>query len=111
MMKLDNDPNIIEWSSEEIAVPYQSPLDNNIHRYFPDFRVKDNTGHTYLVEIKPAKETVQPVHKSTMRRFLKESATFAINLKKWEAARRYCEQRGWSFKILTEIELGIPQRG
>ena len=39
MRHLDNDTNIIEWSSEEIIIPYRSPLDNKIHRYYPDFKI------------------------------------------------------------------------
>ena len=43
MSFLDSDPRIIEWSSEEIVVPYISPVDNRTHRYFVDFYVKMQT--------------------------------------------------------------------
>jgi hypothetical protein len=37
MVYLDENKSIIQWSSEEIAIPYISPLDIRYHRYFPDF--------------------------------------------------------------------------
>ena len=40
MKYCDMSPNIMEWGSEEIVVPYRSPLDGRIHRYFPDFYIK-----------------------------------------------------------------------
>ena len=40
MVYCDKNENILEWGSEEIAIPYRSPLDNKIHRYFPDFYIK-----------------------------------------------------------------------
>jgi hypothetical protein len=32
MKYLDENPNVIEWKSEEIAIPDISPVDNRIHR-------------------------------------------------------------------------------
>ena len=40
MVYCDNNPNILEWGSEEIIIPYKSPLDKKVHRYFPDFFIK-----------------------------------------------------------------------
>ena len=40
MVFCDLNENIIEWGSEEIAIPYRSPIDKKLHRYFPDFYVK-----------------------------------------------------------------------
>ena len=37
MKYCDMNPNILEWGSEEIVIPYRSPLDNRVHRYFVDF--------------------------------------------------------------------------
>jgi hypothetical protein len=39
MIRLDEDPSIISWGSEEVVIPYRSPIDNRIHRYFVDFIV------------------------------------------------------------------------
>ena len=64
MVYCDKNDKILEWGSEEIALPYRSPVDNRVHRYFPDFyiKVQENTGHvkTYLIEVKPLKQTQKP---------------------------------------------------
>ena len=40
MVYCDNHTKILEWGSEEIMLPYRSPIDNKIHRYYPDFYIK-----------------------------------------------------------------------
>ena len=64
MVYCDKNDKILEWGSEEIALPYRSPVDNRVHRYFPDFyiKVQENTGRvkTYLIEVKPLKQTQKP---------------------------------------------------
>ena len=42
MVWCDKNENILEWGSEEIIIPYVSPVDNRIHRYYPDFYVRAN---------------------------------------------------------------------
>ena len=46
MTWLDKNPNIVSWASEEVIVPYISPVDGKWHRYFPDFlvKIKDKQG-------------------------------------------------------------------
>lgn len=109
MKYLDTTPEVIEWSSEEVVVPYISPKDGKRHRYFPDFLVKIKTGDdikTLLVEVKPAKETREPVKKKRItKQYVSEVVTWAVNSKKWEAATEYAKDRGWEFKILTEAEI------
>ena len=65
MVYCDKNDNILEWASEEIAIPYRSPVDNRVHRYFPDFymKVKERGGKVkrYVIEVKPAKQTKPPV--------------------------------------------------
>ena len=65
MVYCDKNDNILEWASEEIARPYRSPVDNRVHRYFPDFymKVKERGGKIkrYVIEVKPAKQTKPPV--------------------------------------------------
>ncbi len=108
----DNNENVLEWGSEEIALPYRSPLDNKIHRYFPDFyiKVKEGNGYTqkYLIEIKPKKQTVEPkIKKKKTRGYIYEVTEWAKNQAKWKVAQDFCEDRQWKFKIITEDELGI----
>jgi CRISPR/Cas system CMR-associated protein Cmr5 small subunit len=111
----DRNPSIIKWNSEETVIPYRCPTDNNIHRYFVDFKIqvksKEGLLRTYLVEVKPAKQTIPPVFpgKKTQR-YLVESLTFMKNQAKWKAANEYCKDRGWEFKIITEHELGIAPK-
>ena len=111
MMKLDSDPDVIKWSSEEVVIPYTDQATDKLHRYFPDFKVtrkEGNTTQTYIIEIKPAVQVKKPVRgKKTKMRFLKEVMTYGKNLGKWEAAERYCEMKGYKFQILTEKELGV----
>lgn len=112
MNYFDNNPNIVEWQSEEVIIPYRSPIDGRLHRYFPDFKIKvrDSSGriNTYLIEVKPFYQTQPPVVKSRKsKRYINEVKTFGINTSKWKAAQEYCADRGWKFQIITENELGI----
>jgi hypothetical protein len=112
MVYFDLHENILEWSSEEIVIPYLSPIDKRYHRYFPDFlvKVKTKTGElkTILIEVKPASQTKPPEkRKRVTRGFINEVTTWGINEAKWNAAIEYCKDRKWEFKILTEVELNI----
>ena len=108
----DLNENIIAWASEEVSIPYMSPVDNRPHKYYPDFlmKVKENNGNvrTYVVEVKPKKQTKPPVKKSRVTKsYLYELKTFAVNQAKWKAAQEYCLDRRIEFKLITEDELGI----
>ena len=111
MKWLDDNPNVIWWASEELPIPYKSPIDQKIHRYFPDFivRLKQRGGKekTLILEIKPESQTKEPVRKRKTARFIQEAATYAINQEKWRAADLFCKEHGWQFKVLTEKDLGI----
>ena len=112
MQYCDSTTNVLEWGSEEIALPYRSPIDNKVHRYFPDFyiKVKENTGQIkrYIIEIKPKKQTIAPkVQKKKTKSYIYEVYEYAKNQAKWKAAKEYCKDRLWEFKVLTENELGI----
>lgn len=104
---------VIEWQSEEFCIPYVSPVDNKVHRYFPDFlmKVQEAGGEikTYLIEIKPKKQTIEPEKnpKRKTKRWINEIYTWNVNQAKWKAAEEYCKDRLYEFKILTEKELGI----
>ena len=108
----DMNENILEYSSEEIALPYRSPIDNKIHRYFPDFyiKVKESSGQIkkYIIEIKPKKQTIEPeVKKRKTKSYIYEVYEYAKNQAKWKAAEEFCKDRLWEFKVLTEEDLGI----
>lgn len=112
MLKLDHNPDVVAWSSEEVAIKYISPVDGRPHRYFPDMVVKMKSGEIYMYEIKPAIQTKPPVRNSRRPRHkvLQETKTYAVNNAKWAAARAYCQSHGMTFVILTEKELGIKTR-
>jgi len=114
MVYCDLNDNVLEWASEEVVVPYVSPLDNRYHRYFVDFwmkyKDKDEQIKTVLIEIKPHSQTQPPKRKDTpkgkpTRRFLNEVATWGVNQAKWKAAIEYAHDRKWEFKIITEKQL------
>ena len=112
MVYCDKNAKILEWGSEEIALPYISPHDSRIHRYFPDFYVRARTktgGKTRLIiEVKPLKQTQTPKKQQRRtKKYLNEVRTYAVNDAKWKAAREYCKDRQMVFMILTEKELQV----
>ena len=112
MVYCDKNQNILEWASEEIAITYRSPIDNRVHRYFPDFymKVKEMNGKIkrYMIEVKPAKQTKPPTKpKRQTKGYIREAYEYAKNQAKWKMAREFCADRQWEFKVVTEKELGI----
>ena len=105
--------NISQWQSEEFWIPYKSPLDNKVHRYFPDFFIKyrDALGKTrnVVIEVKPAKQLKMPKKnpKKRTKSWADEVQTYVVNQAKWKAAESYCADRKYEFRIMTEKELGI----
>jgi len=108
MRYCDLNDDIIYWASEEIAIPYVSPIDNRVHRYFPDFIIKTKHNKKFMIEIKPSKYTKAPKPpKKKTRAFMRESVEFIRNMAKWKAAQKYCEDNNLEFKVFTEKELGV----
>jgi hypothetical protein len=111
MVYLDDNDAILEWGSEELVIPYRSPVDGRIHRYFPDFTVLAKTKDgvkTMILEVKPKAQTREPKKQSKVtRRYLTEVMTWGVNQAKWKAAEEYCADRQWEFKLITEDHLGI----
>ena len=112
MVYCDKNENILEWGSEEVIVPYRSPIDNRYHRYFPDFyiKVRESNGKIkkMIIEIKPYKQCIEPkVQKTKTKGYIYEVMEYAKNQAKWGAAKEWCLERGYEFKVLTENELGI----
>ena len=110
MVYCDRNDAILEWGSEEIIIPYKSPLDGRIHRYFPDFYVKvkqnDGTIKKMIIEVNPKKQCKPPVGKKKTKYYIKEVQTWGVNKAKWEYALEWCKDRNMEFKILTEDHLG-----
>ncbi len=112
MKYCDTTPSILRWSSEEIAIPYKSPIDNRVHHYFPDFyvKVRESSGKIVhkLIEVKPSKQTTPPKKpKRQTKGYIYEVREYAKNMAKWKAGDEFCKDRLWKFQVLTEHELGI----
>lgn len=105
----DNNINVIKWGSENIIVPYISPIDTRVHRYFIDNYVVIREGNIikkYLIEIKPYKQTLPPTTKYKKQHHLVyEQKQYLVNQAKWESARTYCKKHGYDFLIITDKEL------
>jgi len=113
---LDRNNKIISWSSESVVIKYQDPSCQiykgkiKQRRYYPDYLVEIETNEgikTWLVEIKPYKETIPPkqTKRKSTKTILYEAKTFKTNIAKWKAAQKFCLRRNWIFKIITEKEL------
>ncbi|NBW57918.1 head completion protein [bacterium] len=110
----DDNPNILEWASESVIIPYINKADGKTHRYYTDgiVAIKENDKIVkYIIEIKPSSQTKTPVSGNKRRSTLNyENYRYLQNISKWEAAKKWCEQRGYKFLILTEKELGLGKR-
>ena len=108
---LDATPTILEWSSENIAIPYYDPIQQKKRRYYPDFWIKvrnrNNGTSKFVVEIKPDKETKPPVKRGNRSKKTKlfQESTWITNQAKFKAAEQYCKKMGYTFKIMTEKNL------
>lgn len=101
----DENSSVLQWSSEEIIIPYRCKTDKKLHRYYPDVYIKTKDKE-YLIEIKPKKETVLPRDRSKKTKtYLNEVMTYIKNTSKWDAAKEYCADRGFIFDIWTEDTL------
>ena len=107
----DSSEKILQWSSEEVVIPYISPIDNKRHRYFPDFLIQTAKGW-FLIEVKPQiesrppkKKLVENLNLKKKRRYMKSVRTWVVNEAKWIAAKKVCEVEGWTFEIFTEKQL------
>lgn len=116
MKYCDYNASVLKWSSEEFFIPYYSPADRKTRRYFPDFFIEvkktDGSIEKILIEIKPKVQTVPPKtpknnNRKAQSRYLKESITYVTNDAKWNAAKKVCEAKNWTFKIITEADLKI----
>lgn len=98
----DLNEEIVHWGSEEIVIPYVSPIDNRTHRYFPDLILRTKSGKIIMVEIKPFIQTQEPKPTKNKKQYQQSVLTYLVNTAKWAAAKKYCEHLGWEFTILTE---------
>lgn len=106
MTYFDKNPDILWWASEELVIPYRSPIDGKRHRYFPDFIIKTVNKEVIVIEVKPDNQTREPKpQKRLTKKYLTEVQTWGVNQAKWKAANEYCLDRGWKFTVVTEKQL------
>lgn len=108
---MDENDNVLQWSSEELIIPYLSPVDNKWHNYYPDIMAKMKTKSgivVFVLEIKPFCQTIEPVIKKRISKsYINEVCTWGVNTAKWKAAEKFCKERGFKFKILTERDVSF----
>jgi len=112
MQYLDRNPDVLEWGSENIIIPYYNPVEKKTRRYFVDFyaKVKDKQGRIkqYIIEVKPESQCNPPVRKKRIStKYKNDLRAYIRNQSKWKAARKWADNRGWEFVVLTEKELDI----
>lgn len=100
----DNNEHIVQWASESITIPYRNPITGKQTIYVPDFlimyRTRNNTTRAELIEIKPKGQSV--VEEKMKSR---DRAVVAINYAKWDAATKWCQRNGLTFRVITEDDL------
>jgi hypothetical protein len=104
----DRNKNIIQWNSENIAIPYEKPIFDGICRivrfelrnYFPDIYLilkhKDGTIEEILGEIKPEDQLYAPKKplketKKSMKNYMNKMCTYNINVSKWKSANKFVQ--------------------
>ena len=106
MRWLDENPNIVEWGSEEVSIQYEHPVRGGLAKYFPDFIFKHVNGSVKIVEVKPFVQTKKPAApKRQTQKYINEIATYAVNQQKWAKAEHYCRKNNIEFEIWTEVKL------
>ena len=107
---LDTNDSVLLWNSESAIVPYISPIDNKIHKYYVDFlakmRLKDGSEKTYAIEIKPKSQCL-PSKARNKQRLITETATYLVNQAKWKFAKEHFEKQGVQFIVINEDDMGI----
>lgn len=103
MRYLDMTDSVLKWASEEFFIPYHFPVDNKLHRYFPDFfaqiKTKNNEIKKYVIEVKPKSQTLAPKKKG--KYYAEQVETYIKNQSKWTAAEKFCKENGAEFIILA----------
>jgi hypothetical protein len=133
MFWLDTNESILRWGAECLTIPYQSndivngELVLKEHCYYPDFYYELKIGdkvRCVVAEVKPYKEykMVQtlldikenkinesdikiPDGGKKLKNFEYDLKTAQKNLAKWETIIRWCDIKGYEFKIITELNL------
>ena len=105
MMFCDNHPNIIQWASEAVQIPYRNPVTGKQSIYVPDFFVmyedKNGNRRAEIVEVKPSSQaTMEAAGKNNQNKL-----SVVVNTAKWQAAQIWCRRQQISFRVITEKDI------
>ena len=130
----DQNPAILKVASEPIGIKYLDPTGNleycmkhnldpnnqqnwKARTYYTDFWIeiadetKPDGKKRIFIEIKPYDQTQCPkplTESATLKEhkaYNKAAQTFLVNQSKWSAAKKYFEERGAEFMVMTERTL------
>lgn len=100
----DNNPNVLQWASESVKIPYRNPLTGKQSIYLPDFIIvyQDANGgnHAECIEIKPSGQVTMEAAKSRH-----DKLHVVKNMAKWQAASAWCKMNKLTFRIISEKDL------
>ena len=109
MRLLDQHPDVIQWASESVSIPYTNPLTGKKTVYIPDFLVlykgKNGKNRAELIEVKPAAQALKENANNN-----KNKAALMLNTAKWAAAMAWCKKNGVEFTVLTENDIFITKK-
>ena len=105
MRLCDEHPNVYQWASESIKIPYRHPFTGKYTVYVPDFFIvyqdKNGKKHAEMVEVKPMSQT----RMDAAGKSLAKKKQVVVNMAKWEAANSYAKQRKIRFRVVSEEQL------
>ena len=100
----DDNPAVLQWASEAIHVNYRNPFTGKNTIYVPDFLIiyldKNGKKHGEVIEVKPSSQTTMEAARS-----VRDKAAVALNMYKWDAARKFCASQGLSFRVVNENDI------
>lgn len=100
----DDNPAVLQWASEAIHVNYRNPFTGKNTIYVPDFLIiyldKNGKKHGEVIEVKPSTQTTMEAARS-----IRDKAAVALNMYKWDAARKFCASQGLSFRVVNENDI------
>jgi len=100
----DTHPNIVQWASEPVKIPYVNPFTGKHTVYVPDFLIvfedKDGNRRTEMIEVKPARQA--KIHEAKTE---KDKMSVVLNAAKWEAAEAYCKKYKIFFRVICETDI------
>lgn len=117
MYYCDMNTNVIRWASESIVIPYFYEVDQKVHKYVTDFyvemRTRDGSIKKYVIEVKPSDQvpgmaSTKPPKRKTAKalaNYKNRMETLRKNQSKWDFARKYCQKKGYEFKVITEKDM------